>query len=105
LTPLALFDGSDDARAVCEGPTMTREEVVTIAERFVVDNAITVGPLEAVHFIDGSQFEDPKPEPCWGVYFKDMTPADDERRVMWGNMPTIVIVDDATGQAKLFCYL
>jgi len=84
---------------------MTREDAVAIAERFAADNALEVGPLEAVHFFDGSQYEEPRPPPHWGVYFKDMTPADHERRAMWGDMPTIVSVDDATGRTKLFCYL
>ena len=84
---------------------MTREEAVAIAERFVADHGLDVGPLENAIFVDGSQFADPKPPPSWSVYFKDMTPADDERRERRGDMPAIVIVDDATGRARLFCYL
>jgi hypothetical protein len=61
--------------------------------------------LEAVDFLDGSQFSDPKPLPHWGIYFKDQTPAEDERRELRGDMPTVIIVDDATGRAKLFRYL
>ncbi|HEX4609087.1 MAG TPA: hypothetical protein VH092_12845 [Urbifossiella sp.] len=84
---------------------MTREEATAIAERFVTDKALEVGPLEAVLFVDGSQYEEPKPPPHWNAYFKDLTPADDDRRAAWGDMPAIVMGDDATGRAGLFCYL
>ncbi len=83
---------------------MTREEVVAIAERFVAGLDFEVGPVEVVHYFDGSQYSTPRP-PHWGVYFKDLTPAGHWRRQAWGDVPTIVMVDDATGRAELFCYL
>jgi hypothetical protein len=84
---------------------MTVEEVLATAERFVADNALNVGPLEAVRFFAAARDGDLSIPAHWGVYFKDMTPEDDGRRQEWGDMPTIVIVYDATGRAELFSYL
>jgi hypothetical protein len=84
---------------------MTQEEVLAAAQRFVADNALVVGPLQAIHLFPAERDADLVIPARWGVYYRDMTPVDDERREEWGDQPTIVIVDDTTGKAKLFCYL
>ncbi len=84
---------------------MTRAEAQASADRFVADHGVEVGPLLDVLYDDGvSRHADPVPA-SWGVYYADTTPADDPRREWRGETPTIVIVDEATAQARLFCYL
>ena len=39
------------------------------------------------------------------VYFKDETVSDHPMREAWGSCPTIINVDDETGEAKLFVYM
>lgn len=84
---------------------MTRDEAFAIAERFIADHEMVVGPLLDVLYDDGvSRYDEPVP-PKWSVHYADTTPPDDPRREIWGDTPTIVIVDESTAQARLFCYL
>lgn len=82
---------------------MTQTEAV--ADRFITDQGLSVGPLLDALYDDGLTRHAEQVPASWVVYYEDLTPADDVRRELWGDNPTIVIVDEATARPRLFCYL
>ena len=92
---------------------MTREQAIAIAEQYVAAKGLSVGPVCAAWFSDGSEYIECTPSPpSWTVHFAYNGPPweelPEERReilsVTW-DAPTIVSVDDVSGRAELVMLL
>jgi hypothetical protein len=83
---------------------MTREDAVAIAERYLATHRIAAGPLRLARYFTGAEYGEPRQGSAWAVYFWYDKPVENPPADM-AETCLCVDVDEASGTAKLVCWL